>query len=195
MSLLLKNGQRKSYLKNEVFVFLNLIETIARLRNVRIFMLANAGNVITNPYFLYFDLHLPYNSEFQTFKNGLILINYAKNKEYREFKQNTPLGQLTKNTTFEKYAILNQDININNTFIEKKKKTAKFSFAFIYNNNTFGVWNDNRLGKIYISNDYIKNTPFIFSCTLDDHSENTMFLKSAKKYNCWKKLIDNFQLR
>lgn len=56
------------------------------------------------------------------------------------------------------------------------------------------MWFDYRLGKIYISYDYDKNSPFMFSCSLDDHSDNTMFLKSAKRYNCWKQLIDNFEM-
>ncbi len=49
-------------------------------------------------------------------------------------------------------------------------------------------------GKIFVSSDYIKNTPFIFATTLKDHSENTMFLNSAKKYNCWKNFISNYEL-
>lgn len=57
---IIDEGQKKYYLQNEVEVFLNLIETIARMRDVRIFMLGNAGNILTNPYFLYFDLSLPY---------------------------------------------------------------------------------------------------------------------------------------
>ena len=49
-------------------------------------------------------------------------------------------------------------------------------------------------GKIFISTDYDKNTPFIFSTTLQDHTENTMFLKSARRYSCWRKLIENYEL-
>lgn len=49
-------------------------------------------------------------------------------------------------------------------------------------------------GRIYVSTDYYKDTPYLFSCTLKDHTPNTMFLNSAKKYRCWKNLIDNFQL-
>lgn len=86
-------------------------------------------------------------------------------------------------------------MHINKNFIEKKHGTSKFSFAFKYNDDTFGVWFDYTEGKIYISNDYIKNTPFMFSTTLKDHTENTLFIKSAKKYNCWKKFIEQYQLR
>lgn len=97
-------------------------------------------------------------------------------------------------TSFADYAIENKSINQNNDFIEHKKGTAKFSFAFIYNDFTFGVWFDYTLGKIYVSNDYIKDYPFTFACTLKDHTPNTMFLSTAKKYTCWKNFITNYNL-
>lgn len=86
---LIEEGQKKYYLKNEVETFLGLVETLARMRDIRIFMLANPGNIYTNPYFLYFDLSVPYNNDIKTFKDGLILVQYMKNEEYREAKRNT----------------------------------------------------------------------------------------------------------
>ena len=56
----------------------------------------------------------------------------------------------------------------------------------------FGVWFDYTLGNIYISYDYEKNSPFIFACTLADHSPNTLFINSAKKYSCWKTFIQSY---
>ena len=58
----------------------------------------------------------------------------------------------------------------------------------------FGVWNDYINGKIFVSFDYIKNTPYMFATTLQDHSPNTMFLNSARKYNCWRNFIENYNL-
>lgn len=191
---IIDEGQKKYYLHNEVETFLNLIETIARMRDVRIFLLGNAGNVVTNPYFLYFDLSLPYNNDIKTFKDGLILLQYMDNQEYRKQKENTKFGKLVKGTSFEKFAIQNQDTHLNRNFIEHKQATSKFSFAFIYKDETFGVWFDYIQGKVYVSKDFIKNTPYIFATTLKDHSENTLFLSSARKYNCWKNFIENYQL-
>lgn len=189
----MKNGQKKYYLKNEVFTFLNLIETISRLRDIRIFMLANSASS-TNPYFLYFDLQLPYNNDIKLFKNNTILLQYMRNQEYRDFKKQTRFGKLIEGTSFENYAINNEFINDNKNFIEKKSGLAKFSFAFIYQNETYGVWNSYKEGKIFISNDFIKNTPFLFATTLKDHTPNTMLLNTARKYNCWKHLIENYKL-
>lgn len=97
-------------------------------------------------------------------------------------------------TPYENYAIKNEFQNENNNFIEKKQSSSKFRFAFIYQNQTYGVWFDYKLSKIFVSNDYEKNTPFLFSTTLDNHNENTLFIKSARKYACWKSLIEQFEL-
>ena len=85
-------------------------------------MLGNPANIYTNPYFLYFNLSLPYNSDIKLFKNNLILLQYMKNEEYREEKRKTKLGQLVQNTSFEDYAINNKILNENKNFIEKKKR-------------------------------------------------------------------------
>ncbi len=191
---IIDEGQKKYYLHNEVETFLNLVETIARMRDIRIFLLGNAGNVVTNPYFLYFDLSLPFNNDIKTFKDGLILLQYMNNEEYRKEKSKTKFGKLVANTSYEKFAIQNMDTHLNKNFLEHKQATSKFTFAFIYENETFGVWFDYVLGKVYVSKDYIQNTPFIFATTLKDHTENTLFLASARRYNCWKNFIENYQL-
>ncbi len=191
---IIEEGQKKYYLHNEVFIFLNLLETIFRLRKMKVFLLGNAGNITSNPYFLFFDLHLPYNSDIITFKNGMILLQFMKNEEYRKIKAKSDIGKLISNTIVEDYIILNKDININNNFIGKKSKSAKFSFAFKYNGSIFGVWIDNINGLLFISSDYIKNTPYIFACTLDDFSENTLLFNNIKNYTFWKTLINAFQI-
>ena len=76
------------YLQNEVIQLLDVIETVARLRDIRVIFLGNAIS-ITNPYFTFFNLTLPYNSEVKIAKrdnegNPLIIIYYAKNQKYRD---------------------------------------------------------------------------------------------------------------
>ena len=191
---IIDEGVKKYYLSNEVEVFLNLIETVARTRDIRVFLLGNAGNLVTNPYFLYFNMSLPTQSDIRTFKNGLILLQYMKNEEYRKMKKETKLGQLVAGTNYEKYAIENQDTKLNDNFIEKKKGSAKFNFGIVYRGVMFGVWFDYTEGKIFVSNDYYKNSFNIFALTNSDHNENTMLMKSINKYNCWKTFMDNYNL-
>ena len=180
------------YLKNEVENFLGLIETIARMRDVVILMLGNAVT-IANPYFMFFDINIPYNSDIKTYKDGLILVNYVKNEVYREAKKKTRFGKLVEGTEYSNYAIDNQFRLDNKNFIEKKTGSSKYSFGFKYKNNIYGVWFDFSVGKIFVSNDY-QDSGGLFACTLDDHTPNTMLLSVAKNYNVWKTFIKNYKL-
>lgn len=188
---IVENG-RNNYLKNEVEIFLGLIETIARMRDVKIFMLGNAVTQF-NPYFMFFNLTLPYNNDIKTFKNGLILVQYMENLEYRKNKKESKFGKLVEGTEYEDYAINNSFRLENNDFISKKSGTSKFSFAMKYKDNILGVWLDYNNGCVYVSFDYDKNG-CIFACTNDDHSPNTMLLSVAKKYRGFKLFIDNYKL-
>ena len=187
---IIEEGQNH-YIKNEVENFLGMVESICRMKDVRIFMLANAVT-ISNPYFIYFDLSLPYNTDIKTYKDGLILVQYMYNKEYREAKAQTKFGRLTANTEYSKYANENNFRLDNKNFIEKKSGSSKCSFGIKYKENTYGVWFDYNEGKIFVSSDI--NTSQIFACTLHDHTPNTMLLSAIKDYNSWKTFIKNYKL-
>lgn len=188
---ILENGG-SHYIKNEVEVFLGLIETIARMRDVRVFML---GNAVTpyNPYFMFFNLNIPYNNDIKTFKDGLILVQYMNNTEYRNIKKQSKFGRLVTGTEYEEYAINNSFRLDNQNFIAHKSGTSKFSFAIKYKDNILGVWLDFNIGRVYVSNNYIDNG-CIFACTNDDHTPNTMLLSVAKQYKGFKIFINNYKL-
>lgn len=164
------------YLHNEVEQLLDIIETIARLRDIRVFFLGNAIS-ITNPYFNYFDLALPYNSDIKTFKDGLILVNYIKNEEYRKVKKASRFGKLIEGTRYGKYAIDNEFLRDNKTFIKKRPNNSKFYFIIYYNNEGYGVWCDYDNGAIYLSNKYDSNCPIRFSFNTNDHNEKTILTR------------------
>lgn len=165
------------YLPNEIIQFAELLETIIRLRpNIKVFMLGNAIS-ISNPYFDFFNLTLPYNSEFKTFKNGLILVNYIKNLEYREFKKNTIIGQLFEGTEYGRYAIDNEFLEDSKAFIHKKTPEAKFNFTIKVNNNMYGVWIDYTNKFMFISKDYDPNFKLVFSFNNSDHDEGTILIR------------------
>ena len=187
---IIEKGQQH-YLPNEVENFLGLVETIARMRDVKIFLLANAVSVV-NPYFLFFDIVLPYNNDIKTFKDGLILVQYMKNEEYRQAKKESKFGKLISGTEYENYAINNEFRLDNKNFIEKKTGNSKCTFSFKYKDNIYGVWFDYVAGKIFVSNDH--NSQICFSCTLEDHTPNTMFYSVAKEYNSWRTFIKNYKL-
>lgn len=166
------------YLKNEVNLVLDLMETTFRLRDGQMIFLGNALS-ITNPYFAYWNLDLPYNSEFRTFKDGLIVVNYAKNEEYRAVKKASRFGKLIEDTRYGRYAIDNEMLKDNKHFIEKRPPDAKFYGLLIINGMNIGIWNS-RNGHLYISEKYEPNTVHKFACDYNDHTEDTIFVNARE---------------
>lgn len=189
---LINQGTAYRYLTDEVHQFLELIESIGRLRDLRILMLGNATS-ITNPYFAYFDLTLPYGSEFKSFKDGLICVNYIKNLAYRATKKRSKLGRLTEGTDYANYAIDNEFYYDNKDFIGKKSPEAKFWGCLVLDNLTIGIWRDFKLGYTYLSSQYDPNTPLKFACSINDHKTNTIFMQYRKNPHI-KMVIEAFQI-
>ena len=188
---------KRYYLKDEAMVLLGMFDSVLRNKTggVRIFILGNAVEGLEySPLFNFFELSLPYNSEIKLFQDNTILVNYMNNSQFAEARQNTIMGRLTKGTRYQDYAFNNKILDKNDDFIEKKTGSAKFNFSLALYGQTYGVWFDFNAGKIYVSNDYVKNSPFHFACTLEDHSVNTMFITSAKNYSAWRVFIQNIKL-
>ncbi len=185
------------YLQDEVTALLETIETVARLRNIRVIFLGNAIS-ITNPYFTYFDLSLPYNSQFKVAKrdkNGmpLIVINYIKNEVYRKIKKESRFGQLINGTEYGKYAIDNEFLRDSKSFIHKKTKESKFYFILIINNIYYGIWHDYKNNLMFISKDYDPKCPIKFSINPEDHNENTLLIK-CKASPFFRSIIEHYRL-
>lgn len=165
------------YLRNEVTQFLDIIETIARLRDVRVILLGNAIT-ISNPYFDYFKLSLPYNSEFRTFKDGTILVNYIKNPVYREKKKATRFGALIDGTEYGEYAIDNTFLRDNDSFLAKRDKDARVYSTIVLKGLKYGIWQNWKTGFVYISKDFEPSNPCVFVFDINDHTENTIYTKA-----------------
>lgn len=171
---MLKEGSTQHYLRNEPEAILDLIETVGRLKDVKVFLLGNAISS-TATIMSYFNLTLPYNSDIKLFKGGLILVNYIKNEKYREVKKATKFGKLIEGTRYSKYAIDNEFLTDSKSFIRKKGE-SRFYFIFTLNNKEYGVWRD-KDDFIYISDDIDPNCPLKFALNIDDHDESTIYLK------------------
>ena len=165
------------YLPNEIIQFAELLETIIRLRpNIKILLLGNAISV-SNPYFDFFGLTLPYKNQYKTFKNNLILVIYSKNEKYQEVKQNSLMGRLFENTDYGEYAFKNEFLEDNKSFIHKKTPNAKFNFILQINNKSYGVWTDYKIGYMFISKDLNPNFKIKFTVNQNEHNEDTILIR------------------
>lgn len=189
----LLSGGVYHYLKNEVETLLDVVETIGRLRdNIKVFFLGNMTS-LTNPYFAYFQLQLPHNSEFKTFRDGSIVVNYAKNSAYREVKKASRFGKLIDGTHYASYAIDNNALMDNDNFIAKKDGNCKNFSVIKIRNVKYGIWRSKVDGKFYVSLDYDPNNPCVFTFNNMDHDENTV-LDNAKKSVWFRAVIDNYRV-
>lgn len=172
---MLDSGGTYRYLKFETTMMLDCIESVGRLRPIKVLFLGNATSLYGNPYFAYFDLSLPYNSEFKTFKDGAIVVNYIKNLKYREVKKQSRFGKLIDGTDYGRYAIDNESLRDSNSFIRKRPSDSTFYGVIIANGLGVGIWTS-KSGYIYLSEKYDPNTVHKFACDFDDHTEATIFL-------------------
>lgn len=179
------------YLPDDVGYFLEFYETVARLRDVKVFFISNAIT-ITNPYFLYFDLRLPYGKDI--YKKGDILLQYFVNETLQKTKQNTRFGKIISGTDYGNYAINNEFLRDNDSFIEKKSGNCCFLFAFTYMDNTFGVWQNIKAGKMYVSFDYDKTRDIMYALTKQDHTPNTLLLTNIKNSVLFKRFLNQYSM-
>lgn len=180
------------YLQNEVHSFLDICETLFRLRDFRAFLLGNAINR-ANPYYNYFQIDDPYNSQIKTYRNGELLVCSIKNEAYRQAKRKTRFGQLIDGTEYGRYAIDNQWLHENKTFVGKRPEHAKFYFTLRYSINTYGIWADSASSNIYISKSYDPSCPIIFTFDPSDHNEDTKLI-SFRRSDFFKNLLEHYRL-
>lgn len=183
------NGYAR-YLKNEVKQFLSFYMSIDRFRGVIVFFLSNAVTMV-NPYTLFFNITLPYNSN--VFRKNDILFELVQDEEFIRERLATRFGKLIEGTEFSDYAIKNKFVNDNKDFIEKKTDKSNYYFTFKYDGEVYGVWVDYNVGRMFVSKDVDPFHKIVYCVTLDDHSPNTLLLKNINKSAHFKSFIESYK--
>ena len=166
---------RVAYLKNEVEVFLDLYETVARTRdNVRAVLLANSITIV-NPYFLFWNIKPDTEKRFTV--SGQVCVELFTDADFVAAKQKSRFGQLVKGTRYSAYAIDNKWLLDTDTFIEQKTKDAEFMLGMKYNGIMYGFWVDYRVGLIYVNKQYDPSSYSLFCLQKDDHEANLLLIK------------------
>lgn len=186
---LIPEKSRAQYLPDEVKTFLDLYETVARMRDVQVFFLANAMSTV-NPYFQFFQLKLPRN------RNGVrritddIIVEFHDNPEYRQAKEATRFGKIIEGTEYAKYAVLNEFINETSDHIEKKSHSF-YEMTICYNDCIMGIYKEPRTPKRWVSYDVDPQFPYRYSYKVP--KEGYYMFKSKSSNVLIKKLVDAFQ--
>lgn len=167
---------RVSYLANEVEIFLDLFETVARTRdNVRAVLLANNVTVV-NPYFLYFKVKPDPEKRFTV--QGEICVEYFTDAAFIDMKKKTRFGRLVTGTRYGDHAIENKSLMDTDTFIEPKTPKAEFMLSLKYNGVTYGFWVDYKAGRIFVNRQYDPSSYAQYCLQKEDHEPNLLLVKS-----------------
>lgn len=147
---------RINYLKNEAHVFMELFETIARMRdNVTAIFFGNAISIV-NPYFDFFKV-APDLGRRYTKKNG-ICIEFYFNEEFIEEKKKTRYGQLINNTSYGEYNMKNKFLRDSDSFIVSRPATADNKlYQFVFDGERFSLWQDTKYQRFYVDRNYERN--------------------------------------
>lgn len=182
---------RVTYLKNEVEVFLDLYETVARTRdNVRAVLLANSISIV-NPYFLFWNLKPNVNKRFTV--QGQICVEMFTDAEFVALKKASRFGKLVEGTRYGDYAIENKWLLDNETFIEDKSPHSEFMLGMKYNGIMYGFWVDYKQGLIYVNKQYDPSSYSLYCLTKDDHEANLLLIKSLSESKRVQRIVFAFR--
>ena len=184
---------RITYIKNEPEVFLDLYETIFRLRdNGRAVFLANCVTVV-NPYFTFFRIRPNAGKRFNVYPRG-ICVEFFTDAEFIDAKKKTRFGKLIEGTKYSEYSVENKWLNDNDTFVEPKPKNGcQFLMGLKYQGQMYGFWVNYEVGNVYVNRQYDPSYYGLYTLTRDDHEPNLLMIKSLKDSRPMQMIIYAYQ--
>ena len=167
------------YLKNEMILFYDLIETVFRKRtNTKVIIMSNAVSFV-NPLFTDLNIEPNPNKRFQKFCDNLVVLELYSNENFVKEKLDTPFARLIANKEYGKYAIGNNVLEDNNEYIIPKKYDSIWSYHITLKNQDFivAVWVDYVNDKYYVDkNVHTDSTTHNYHILKDDVSKGYNYL-------------------
>lgn len=140
------------YIPNEPEAFEDMIENIARLREVPVYCFSNNVSQV-NPYFLFYNIRFTPNSP-KVFRRGDIYAENLDMSEYTAYKANTRRGKVLAGTQYFKYAFENEARMDDRTNIKKKPNGSRIVASLTISGVTIGVWKTPVYGEYFLSPDH-----------------------------------------
>lgn len=171
---------------DEVFIFDNFFETVARMKGltdkpVRVIFISNAFSTV-NMYFQEFGVKLPNQPPFKkyyTYDNVAVCI--WRDETFIKAKQEDAYFQLRKGSKFTQHAFENAFILDTDKFLKQKTKESEYIFSIDFQKKRYSVWVDFNKGYFYVSskggNSTKENT---VSMTLEDDSVNNVGIRRVR---------------
>lgn len=183
---------RINYLRNEAHVFMELYETIARLREGVVAIFFGNAISIVNPYFDFFKVAPDLGKRF-TKKDG-ICIEFYFNDKFIERKESTAFGKIIKGTSYGEYNMKNKFLRDTDSFIAPRPASANNKlYQFIFDGQRYSLWRDNKYQCYYVDTNYEPNfgefrTFVSSSIDMDDKDKSMIMFKKNSAIS--KRLIE-----
>lgn len=175
------------YLPNEPEMFEDLIENVARLREVPIYAFSNNVTQV-NPYFLFYNIRFTPNSP-RIFKHGDIYAENLNMSEYSAYKANTRRGRVLQGTQYFDYAFENSARMDDATNIRRKPNGSRLLASLTISGVKIGVWKSPTYGEYTLSPDCKGST---INYTFDFSEVGTNQLLLNYKSVVIKRILDAF---
>ena len=168
------------YLRNEMILFLDLIETVGRSRNIRVLIMANSVSHV-NPLFSFFDIIPNDKQRFTKYKDNLICVEQFTSTVFIDEKKQTAFGRLIADTKYSKYAVDGEVLEDTNDFI-KSRGSYKYKYicTFKYNDFRIGVWYNLDLDEYFCDELIDENNINKFCMLMDELEEGYYYYKGYR---------------
>lgn len=145
-------GSSERYLNhgNEMFLFNNFYETIARGRDIPVLFIGNAFSMV-NPYFIDLGIRIANIENNKIYKGKTWTVVFWKDEEFLSERAKTQFFQATKDTKFSEHAFGNTFYLDRKDFVKKRPPESEHQFSLEYLGNKYGVWVDWEKGAYYVS--------------------------------------------
>lgn len=182
---------RINYLKEEVTLFLDLYETIARTRDVVALFISNSISSI-NPYFVYFKIVPKAGAKF--LKGEEYVCELYKGEVFTDMKRETRFGKLISGSKYGDYAIENEFYRDNDSFIEKMSGDCIPWLSISYGGKLFSVWFGRDTGYVYFNKKKMPDNTPNYCILTDDHRPNYILVNAIKTHPTFKRIRYAFEI-
>lgn len=172
-------GSREKYLNKgeEMFLFNNFYETIARGRDIPCFFIGNAFSMV-NPYFLSLGIRIKDIKNNKIYKGKTWTVIFWKDEDFIKEREKTQFYQATKNTKFNEHAFGNTFYLDRDDFIKRRSKNSEHQFSLEYLGKKWGVWVDWDEGYYFVSSKGANTSrQKTISLSLSDNNPNNVNIR------------------
>lgn len=174
--------RHKQYLKNEMTLLFDIIETVFRKRtDSKVILMSNAVSYV-NPLFDLYNIEPNPDLRFQRFHNKSILLELFTDEQFIKEKLETPFGKLIAGTNYGNYAISNEVLEDTKDFLRRKKGIGYWCYMCEIKTLNYPVacWIDTITKDVYIDDKMDKQNPNKYTVLISDSEEGYLNIKNYR---------------